>query len=653
MRFLVFCLVLFVLQQPVVKAQESSNNTSNKISSERHNTAEQEIERFEAFEALARSGKEDEYLTSAAHFLDHPLWPYAQAEYLKSTLSISKKTVINDFLTQYEDAPFSQKLRAKWLNYLVANRFESAFIEAYHPKASTRLDCHYYQALMSRGTSVQQLDNEIYQTWLSAKSLPRSCNKVLASWQKAQLLTPERQLERIKMAVSAKQFRLARYLKKSLPESKRYLVELWIKVKSKPNRIGSKGFWLHYDEAEFDIAKYAMSKWVFTNPESAYKWWRVHGKPAFSTMNPLALASVEKDIAIGLAVAQSPVALSLLNKIPDDLIDESVKQWRIAAAIQTGNWQLLMDTLVALPEHLQVDPAVVFWRARADVELNNASWSKTILHELAERRDYYGFLAANYLNVPHDVRHEPLVVDINQATDLTENKTYQRAMTLFRYNRFLEARKEWNLLVSERPVQELETLAYLAAESGWHDRPIFTLSQVGYLNDINLRFPLAYQSTFEQAAEQTSMPVSLLYAVARRESSFITDAYSNAGAAGLMQLKPSTASYVAKRRVSRNQLFQPQKNIELGARYLSRLFNKTDDNPVLSLAAYNAGIHKVERWLPKQPMAADAWVETIPYKETRNYIKAIYAYELVYQTRLGEKVSTLADLTELQVEPEI
>ena len=176
---------------------------------------------------------------------------------------------------------------------------------------------------------------------------------------------------------------------------------------------------------------------------------------------------------------------------------------------------------------------------------------------------------------------------------------------------------------------------------------------MGYLNDVNLRFPLAYRQSFERAAEQSDVPLSLLYAVARRESSFITDAYSNAGAAGLMQLKPSTASYVAKRRVSRHQLFQPNRNIELGARYLSRLFSKTDEHPVLSLAAYNAGIHKVERWLPKQAMSADAWVETIPYKETRNYIKAIYAYEQVYQARLGQTVSTLADLTELQVEPEI
>lgn len=653
MWFNVFCVMVLVLHQPFVFAKDLSGLPVPKTQMTEVTDYEYEDARFEDFEDVSRSGDEDAYLTAVAHFLEHPLLPYAQAEYLQSTLSISKKTVINDFLKQYNSAPFAKSLRVKWLNYLKANKFENAFIEAHVPNVSTQLDCHYLKLQLARNVDVQLLDESILSIWRSSKSLPRNCDQTLNAWKQAGLLTPDRYLDRIKLAVKAKQYRLARYLKSSLPESMQYVVELWIKAKRTPSTIKNKGFWLNYNEYEFEIAEYAIAKWVFTNPEESYQWWQKHGKFAFKHIDAIRVAKINKQIAIGLAVAQSPIALAQLNKVPDELIDESVKQWRIAAAIQTGNWQHLLDTLVRLPEHLQIDPSVVFWKARADVELNDSSWSLGILKELAERRDYYGFLAANYLNLPHKIRHEPLIIDVDKATLLAATPTYQRAMTLFKYQRFLDARKEWNLLVDERPIEELETLAYLAAESGWHDRPIFTLSKVGYLNDVNLRFPLAYRQSFERAAEQSDVPLSLLYAVARRESSFITDAYSNAGAAGLMQLKPSTASYVAKRRVSRHQLFQPNRNIELGARYLSRLFSKTDEHPVLSLAAYNAGIHKVERWLPKQAMSADAWVETIPYKETRNYIKAIYAYEQVYQARLGQSVSTLADLTELQVEPEI
>ena len=612
-------------------------------------TAEQ-IQAFEEFEQLAQSGKESAYLTKASHFLKHPLYPYAQAEYLKSTLSIDKKVVINQFIGQYSGAPFTNALQHKWLNYLAANTFHDAFIAAYAPGVSVKLDCQYLQIQIDNGHLVEQLDELIYQVWLSQSSLPKRCDTVLDAWSDAGLMTSKRILERTKLAIKHNNPRLADYLAKQLDDQDRYLAKMWKLAIKSPRRVIQPGFWLDYSTEEFEILNHVSSKLVFANPERFNSWWSTV-RSKFKQSGHVGL--IDKKVAIALAVNGAPTALTKLNQIEPELVDESVKQWRISAALRTGDWQQVLNTAKSMPEWLQVDPGVVFWRARAEFELHQSDWALLQLKEVAERRDYYGFLAAQFLGINVSIRHEPLNVAQEQLQAYSEDYGFQRAITLFRYGRLLDARKEWNLLVENYDDRALETMAYLAAEQGWHDRPIFTLSQVGYLNDIELRFPLAYEEVIVSAAKQTNMPPSLLFAVARRESSFVPDAFSSAGAAGLMQLKPSTASFVAKRRVSRNQLFQPERNVQLGAKYLARLMAKTDQNPVLTLAAYNAGIHKVERWLPNEPMTADAWIETVPYKETRNYIKAIYAYDLVYQARLGQRSTLLADLTKLAVEPEI
>lgn len=656
MRFLYFCLMIGVTSAgscttnaaPIGPSVSSDNATRSNLMKDAE-ALQLEIEKFEQFEEAALSGDDDAFLTQSPKFLTHPLYPYAKATYLQQTLSIDKRTVINEFLSEYPKAPFSYALKSKWFHYLASNKFENAFMQAYRFGTSTKLDCQYLNIQLRRGRDITELDADIADIWLTGRSLPKQCDRLLSLWRKADLLTDERRLMRVKLAVQSKNRQLAQYLKAQLSGETLRLADMWLAAFKNPNVVLSNDFWSAYSEEEFELLQVVSGKLVFANTEGFLDWWSNVGKTNFKQNS----STIDKKLAIALAVNGSSLALDALTQLPSTEIDDGVKQWMLASAIRTQNWQILIDTIDLLPEHYHVDPGVVFWRARADVELHQSAWGQFTLNELAERRDYYGFMAARYLGLEVNVRHEPLQIDDDEIKRLSSGQTYQRALTLFKYGRFLEARKEWNVVISESEPETLEVLAVHAAQSGWYDRPIFTLSKVGYLNDVDLRFPLAYQDAIVKVANKESIPASLIYAVARRESSFVTDAYSRAGAAGLMQLKPSTASYVAKRRVSKTQLFQPQRNIELGARYLSNLLNKTNDHPVLMLAAYNAGLHKVERWLPDGNMSADAWIETIPYKETRNYIKAIYAYDQVYQDRLGVTGSLFADLTKLQVKPEI
>jgi len=116
-----------------------------------------------------------------------------------------------------------------------------------------------------------------------------------------------------------------------------------------------------------------------------------------------------------------------------------------------------------------------------------------------------------------------------------------------------------------------------------------------------------------------------------------------------MQLLPSTAEYVNKGSVSSNRLYQPKTNIKLGTSYLQYLKKKNHGNEVLATASYNAGYHRIKRWLPDEAIPAELWVELIPYRETRDYVKNVFAYRQVYHTRMGREGNVLAPLLEMKM----
>ena len=140
-----------------------------------------------------------------------------------------------------------------------------------------------------------------------------------------------------------------------------------------------------------------------------------------------------------------------------------------------------------------------------------------------------------------------------------------------------------------------------------------------------------------------------MYAVIRQESAFNKDARSHAGALGLMQLMPKTGQVTAKKNniplPSTGLLYEPDKNITIGSAYLKQVMEEYDDNIVLASAAYNAGPHRVKRWLPKdEEKPAARWIAMVPFNETRNYIQRILAYMAIYDWRWNSRPHPLKSI---------
>ena len=188
----------------------------------------------------------------------------------------------------------------------------------------------------------------------------------------------------------------------------------------------------------------------------------------------------------------------------------------------------------------------------------------------------------------------------------------------------------------------------MAEQAGWNDQAIFTLAKTRYWDDLELRFPLSYQHLVAHQAKAHQLDMSWIFAVIRQESAFMRDARSHAGAMGLMQLMPATARRVAKGYLNRkppksSALMQADTNIELGSAYLRQLLDKLDNSPVLATAAYNAGPHRVDKWLPPRDLDADIWVDLIPFNETRRYLRRVLTYMVIYDKRLGLEPKRLSE----------
>tara|TARA_R110002094_G_scaffold3785_14_gene12117 strand:- start:1500 stop:1973 length:474 start_codon:yes stop_codon:yes gene_type:complete len=142
-------------------------------------------------------------------------------------------------------------------------------------------------------------------------------------------------------------------------------------------------------------------------------------------------------------------------------------------------------------------------------------------------------------------------------------------------------------------------------------------------------------------AKSNDIDPALILAVTRTESHFMPDVGSEKGAQGLMQLMPKTAKGIAQKlkiKFDKSKLKNPQVNIKYGSFYLKEMLGVYKNNLVLAATAYNAGPTNVRRWLEKyNHMTADAWIEMIPYRETRNYTKKVLTYTAIYQMMLNQK----------------
>ena len=300
-----------------------------------------------------------------------------------------------------------------------------------------------------------------------------------------------------------------------------------------------------------------------------------------------------------------------------------------------------------LPAPLADTPQPRYWRARALAELGQGQAARDAFAALAGESNFHGFLAADRAGLPCSICPHEVAPDAARAAELRALTDLARALELHAVGWRAEAARAWDHQMLSLSPDDRDQALLLAAGQGWHDRAVFALNSGDNLRKYALRFPVAQRATVERETAANGIDPAWVYALIRAESAWQPDARSHADAWGLMQLIPATGRQMARELAvpwnGTSTLLDAATNIRLGTRYLAQQAERFAGSPWLASAAYNAGPAPVQRWLgQRDALPADVFIETIPYKETREYVARVLAFSVIYDWRLYGKARPMS-----------
>ncbi len=344
-----------------------------------------------------------------------------------------------------------------------------------------------------------------------------------------------------------------------------------------------------------------------------------------------------------------------------------VLEWQVRAALRSGDWAMVRTAIERMPPELRADPAWMYWHARAvklDPSEGAAALAEAQLKRIASSFDFYGALAAEELGQPIAAPPAAPAPSSEAVAAFAGNAGLGRALKFYELGMRIEGHREWNWQLRGLPDAQLQAAAEFARRKGVLDRMISTSDRTREFIDIGQRYPTPHREQLAPIAKSAGLDETWVYGLIRQESRFIADIKSSAGAMGLMQVMPATARYVAKR-IGMSD-FTPAKiidvdvNLKLGVNYLRLVYDDLDSHPVLATAAYNAGPSRPRAWRATltRPVEGAIFAETIPFNETRDYVKRVMSNAVIYaaqfdtapqslKARLGTIAPKSAGTTEL------
>ena len=624
------------IQPPQYSAQTTSVPSQDSLKKSR--------KQFIEAEKAIKKGKQAKFKKILNQLEDYPLYPYLLYADIKKRIHSANPIEIKKFITRYSDSPLAYRLRHSRLFFLARKKQWKEFLTFYQPTTNLKLKCHYHNALINTG-QIEQSFSEIEEVWLHDRSLPKSCDPVLSIWKKNEILTSTLVWKRIQLAMGAGRSRLAKHLAEYLPESEQYWANTWYKVHHKPSLIKKRKILSSKHPMVSSILLHGIKRMARYDPESAVNLWKKIKTKA--RLTPSQEATVYRSIGTAFQRRDMPEALTWLAKIPAEYTDPRVREWRIRITLKTEDWEGSLHWINQLTGEEQNSDRWLYWRARALEGMGNIKKAEQIYHQIAKSRSYESFLAAERVGQPYQFAHQPLSFTDSELTPLRQTPGILRAKELLAINKLVDARREWYTITQHMDDRSLQMAAKIAYNWDWHERGILTLGQSSNRDDLDIRFPIVHKNKVLQHAISTNIEPAWAFSIMRQESAFAVDARSSRNARGLMQLLPGTARAVArslKTKLKRtSDLYIANINIRLGINYLQRVTKGFNNNLSLATAAYNAGEYRVHKWLPKKGnIAPDIWIETIPFKETRNYLRRILAYTLIYEHRLGLQLTPLS-----------
>lgn len=581
-----------------------------------------------------------------AQLKNYELNPYLLYHDYRLHLTNTPERLISQFIKDNQNNYLGDRLYVQWLTHHGKQKNWKTYLKYYKPQKSRNLQCYHTRALAQNN----QLSKAIEQAqvlWVSDSSLSKACLPIAGILKKNKSLTGSMIWERIGLTMQKRRVSLAKILAKDLSSQEQAMFKTWLAVYKNPTLI---------KKPLADSINPVIKKQIFTqgltglarkNPEQALQTLeRFHKQYGFSTEQ---YHQQKRSISLRTAYRYQPEAEDFLKDVNSNGgASEDSLRWQAQIALKSSNWQLLLDSIALMDQSQQQETQWQYWQARALAAIGDEKPALKIYQKLAKQRNYYAFLSADILRADYQFNPDP-VQPIDSEALIKKYQQLQRMQELLAINWMISAKREWYHLLANVDPDELHAIAVLTSEWKQHSMAITTAARAKKWNDLAVRFPTPHKAPVMQSADKHGIDPAWVYGVIRRESAFSADIQSSAGAVGLMQLMPGTAKYIGKKigikNTHKSVLTQPQSNIELGSAYLAYLDKKYSGNKILATASYNAGPRRIDSWIPKDhSLPADQWIDSIPFSETRAYVKAVLEYTTIFKSLLNKKYDRLNDV---------
>ncbi len=604
--------------------------------------ADLESDFIAAREAL-RDGDASRLDTLAERLKDSPLEPYATYFQLRMNIGMRNIAPIKAFLARGNESPIVDQFRGEWLKFLGKYQRWEEFAAEYPNLVNSDTELACYALQMRESTDPEGALREARKFWFNGEGMEESCSTLFEDALKGGAISEADVWQRMRLALEVGNTTLAKQLIKRLPKVQIFPSAELSVAASNPQRYLDRTKFANAGTGRRTVALFALQLLARRSPQMAYsRWEKISAN----------FTEAEQRYFFGWlgfagALYHDERAQNWFAAAGDAVLNEKQLAWRTRTALRAQDWREVWASINTMSPQQQSEGAWRYWKARALKELGRVADAEALFTDLSREYNFYGQLAAEELGAASasnivSARYRPSDTEIDAVRAMP---AIQRTLLLYRMDMRAEGAKEWVWAMRNMTDRQLLAAAEVAQRNELYDRSISAADRTVQLHDFSLRYPAPYREALQENLHKHGLEEAWVYGLMRQESRFAAAVKSEAGAVGLMQIMPDTARWAARqigmKGYRKGLIHQVDVNLKLGTFYMKTVFNQFDANPVLASAAYNAGPARARQWCGPKPLEGAIYVETIPFDETRDYVKKVMSNTIYYSKLFGQSSQSL------------
>ncbi len=573
----------------------------------------------------------------AARLTDYPIQSYVEYYRLYPRLVSTPEGEIRNYLNRYDGTAIADRLRNDWLLILGRARDWRLFDEQYPLfvlNDDLQVKCYALSSRIAKGENVVKAARELL---VQPKGYGEACVDLIHRLYQDKQFSDADMWRQIRLAAEYGASTIARRIAYFIDVSERQILP----AIEKPSAVLERG--AAGSQAVRELFIIALGRVAKDNLDKAE---RALHKSLFR-LNHEEQSQVWAQLALPASIALSKDAVNFWRKTWDTTLSPDGYQWRARAALRDGDWGMVARAIDSMPREMQKDAAWIYWRGRAHLAQNHTDDAQKLFLTIASQHTFYGLLAAEELGQKLIVPPRPQVPTSEEMSEAMANNGFRNSLKFLDLELRFEGNREWNWQLRKLSERQLLAAGEFARQSGVLDRMVTTADRAKVELDFTQRYPSPHDDIMQTAIQPLGLDKAWVYGLIRQESRFVKAARSSVGASGLMQIMPATANYVARKigmaGFSLSNLNDTRTNITLGTQYLNMVLNSLGGSQTLATAAYNAGPSRPRLWRAtlEKSIEGAIFAETIPFSETRGYVKNVLANATCYSAMFDTKSPSL------------